>query len=399
VIREIVVFLLGLTTALSADTLVLKGGAIWPNPTAAPIRKGSVVIDNGHITAVGAVRTPQGARVLDCSGATILAGFWNSHVHFFERKWENAGQLPAQELERQIEAMITRYGFTSVFDLGSPGDNTRAIRRRIESREVAGPRIRTTGEVIVAPGAVPAPNILRILGDMVTANHEVTNANQAAEAARAILASGADGIKIHLQRPLPEEVIRTVVEEAHRAGKPVFVHPTTSADVLASARAGVDVVAHTTPLSPWPDSVVPTLLERRIAITPTLALWRVALQHDRSSVQDDAVRMAVEQVKAWTGAGGTVLFGTDLGASEYDPTEEYELMSRAGMNFRPILAALTTAPAERFGVSEQLGQIAVGFAGDLAVVEGDPSTDIRALAKVRYTVRDGRIQFPSATGR
>jgi imidazolonepropionase-like amidohydrolase len=372
---------------------VLKGGIIWPSPSAEPIRNGSVLIENGRITAVGAIRAPKAARVLDCSGATILPGFWNSHVHFFERKWQDAANLPAEDLQRQLEAMITRYGFTSVFHIGSAGDNTRLIRRRIESREVAGPRIRTTGEVIVAPGAVPAPNILRILGDMVTANHEVTNADQAAAAARAILASGADGIKIHLQLPLPEDAIRAVVEEAHRAGKPVFVHPTTSADILASARAGVDVVAHTTPLSTWPDSLVPTLLEKRMAITPTLTLWRFALQHDRASVQDNAVQNAVEQLKAWTAAGGTVLFGTDLGAIEYDPTEEYVLMSQAGMSFRAILATLTTAPAERFPQSQRLGQIAIGFTGDLAVVEGDPSTDIRDLAKVRYTIRDGSIQF------
>jgi hypothetical protein len=34
--------------------------------------------------------------------------------------------------------MTTRFGFTSVFDSGSSGENTRAIRRRIESGEVAG---------------------------------------------------------------------------------------------------------------------------------------------------------------------------------------------------------------------------------------------------------------------
>jgi hypothetical protein len=57
--------------------------------------------------------------VLDCSGLTITAGFWNSHVHFFERKWANAATIPAPELTRQLQEMLTRYGFTSVFDLGS----------------------------------------------------------------------------------------------------------------------------------------------------------------------------------------------------------------------------------------------------------------------------------------
>jgi cytosine/adenosine deaminase-related metal-dependent hydrolase len=100
--------------ALAGDALVLAGGAIWVSPTEQPIRKGTVLIENGRIASVGAVRARRGLQVLDCSGLTILAGFWNNHVHFFQRKWENPAKLPRQELERQIEAMSTRYGFTSV---------------------------------------------------------------------------------------------------------------------------------------------------------------------------------------------------------------------------------------------------------------------------------------------
>ena len=194
--------------------------------------------------------------------------------------------------------MTTRYGFTSVFDIASSGENTRSIRDRIDRGELRGPRIRTTGEAILAPGSAPAPNVLRMLGNMVSANHEVTSASQAAEAARAILAAGGDGIKVHLQRPIPEDAIRAAVGEAHRAGKPVFVHPSTRADVLAAARSGVDVLAHTTPFSPWDDSVVPALLQNRVAITPTLTLWRNALRHDRVSVQEGAVKEALVQLRA-----------------------------------------------------------------------------------------------------
>lgn len=381
--------------AFSADALVLKGGTIWLSPDQKPLRNASVLIENGQITAVGAVRTLPGAQVLNCSGATILAGFWNSHVHFFERKWENSATLPSAELEHQIEAMLTRYGFTTAFDLGSSGDNTLSIRTRIDKGEIRGSRIRTTGEGIVAPGAVPAANILRFLGNMVTSNHEVTTAGQATEAARSILASGADGIKIHLQRPIPEDAIRAAIEQAHRAGKPAFVHPSTKEELLACARSGVDVLAHTTPFSAWDETVIPALLANHTAITPTLSVWRFVLRHDRASVQENAVNTAIAQLKSWTAAGGTVLFGNDLGAVEYDPTEEYELMTRAGMTFQNILAALTTAPSERFQESIRLGKIATGYIADLTIVEGDPSTHIQALAHVRYTIRDGRIQYRS----
>lgn len=130
-----------------------------------------------------------------------------------------------------------------------------------------------------------------------------------------------------------------------------------------------------------------------MAITPTLALWRQVLRHGPVSAQERAVKEALAQLRAWTAAGGIVLFGNDLGAVEYDPAEEYELMSQAGMSFRGILASLTTAPAERFGDAARLGTIANGFLGDLVVVDGDPSRNIRSLAAVRYTIRDGRIIY------
>ena len=80
-------FCVGLLIPLSmqAQTLVLAGGTIWASPTEEPIRRGTVVIENGRIAAVGRgnVRVPRGAQVLNCSGLTILAGFWNSHIHFF----------------------------------------------------------------------------------------------------------------------------------------------------------------------------------------------------------------------------------------------------------------------------------------------------------------------------
>ncbi|MBV9149667.1 MAG: amidohydrolase family protein, partial [Candidatus Eremiobacteraeota bacterium] len=92
-------------------------------------------------------------------------------------------------------------------------------------------------------------------------------------------------------------------------------------------------------------------------------------------------------------AGGSVLFGTDLGAVDPDPTDEYLMMVEAGMGFREILASLTTAPAQRFGGAAQSGRVAPGFQADVVVLDGDPVNDIRALTSVRYTLRAGRATY------
>jgi imidazolonepropionase-like amidohydrolase len=235
---------------------------------------------------------------------------------------------------------------------------------------------------------------------MTVRNAEISDPSQVPEAARRLLDAGTDGIKVHLQPPRPPNApfpvsgIQAAVNEAHRAGKPVFVHPNSGADVLAAVNAGVDVVAHTTPFSgPWDESIVAAMKEHRVALIPTLTVWKDALRHDRVSTQEQSVRTAVGQLRTWVAAGGTVLFGNDLGAVGYDPSEEYALMGEAGMSFRQILASLTTAPAERFGTSAQLGRIARGLTADLTVLRGDPSKDVRALAAVQYTLRDGKIIY------
>jgi imidazolonepropionase-like amidohydrolase len=117
------------------------------------------------------------------------------------------------------------------------------------------------------------------------------------------------------------------------------------------------------------------------------------MRHDRVSIQEQSVLTAVGQLQAWIASGGSVLFGTDLGAVDYDPAEEYVLMAKAGMNARQILASLTTTPAAKFGESERLGRIESGFQADLVVLKNDPSRDIRALAQVVYTLRAGRIIY------
>jgi imidazolonepropionase-like amidohydrolase len=394
--------------------LALVGGTVYTGPTEEPIRNGVILIDGGKIAAVGrraSVRVPRGTDVIDATGSTITAGFWNSHVHFLERMWTDPATIPASDLTRQFQMMLTQYGFTSVFDIWSSWENTRQLRDRVESGEVAGPRIRGTGPAMFPRGAaataqmeIAPPAAWATLGFM---PHEriklprVAEAAEAAEIARKLLDEGADGLKLYVVAPgrdggpVSDSVIQALVEEGHNRGKPVFVHPTNTAGLMASVRAGVDVLAHTTPQSgPWNESILTAMSRARVALIPTLSFWRYQVRHERISVADDLEETAIGQLRGWVGAGGVVLFGTDLGwVTAYDPTAEYVLMAKAGMTFPQILASLTSAPAERFGASDQLGRIAPGLTADLTILRTDPSKDIRALAAVDYTIRDGRVIY------
>jgi imidazolonepropionase-like amidohydrolase len=386
------------------DYTALVGATIYVSPTETPIRDAVVLIQGERIVSVGSraqMQFPETAHVLDCSDLTITAGLWNSHVHFFERKWADVAAIPAPELGRQLQDMLTRYGFTSVFDTGSVWENTRRLRDRIDSGEVPGPTIRTTGEGLVPPGALPSDQVLGMMGVMKLPAPEIADAAQAAAAAKKLLDAGVDGIKIFASAPrsapLPESMFQAAANEAHRAGKPAFVHPNNATDVLSAVRGGVDIVAHTTPHSgPWDETLLAAMKAHRVALTPTLTLWKYYARHDRLSAQEKVTDTEIGQLRAWLAAGGTVLFGSDLGAVEYDPTEEYALMSEAGMTFPQILASLTTNPAERFGDANKRGRIAAGLQADLAAFHQDPAIDLRALAQVKFTLRAGKIIYRAA---
>jgi imidazolonepropionase-like amidohydrolase len=301
--------------------LALTGATIYTSPDAEPVRDGTVVIRGERIASVGGSAAPAGARIIDCRGLTITAGFWNSHVHFFERKWADACAIPVLELEAQA-AHFARFGFTSVFDLGSAWENTRTIRESLRS-----PRIFSTGPGLMPVGGHPPDIAYTLMGVSKVAMPEIATA-----------------------------------ADAHRAGKPVFVHPNNADDLMAAVRGGVDV----------------------IALTPTLTLWKFFSRHDRLSAQKQIVDTAVDQLRAWHRAGGDILFGTDLGAVDPDPADEYELMAAAGMRFEDILASLTTVPARRFGMAHRSGQIAEGFDADVAVFD-------RSFANVRCTIKAGTV--------
>jgi imidazolonepropionase-like amidohydrolase len=386
-----------------AQSLVLEGAAVYVNPADAPIANGVVVVQDGRIAAVGrmgAVTVPKGVKVLDCRGLTLTAGFWNSHVHFIERKWANAAKLSKADLQAQVEDMLTRFGVTSAFDTGSDWRNTRVIRDRIESGEILGPRVRSTGPILYPKGgASTSEEVLQTLGFTPFGSTEISTAREAREEASKLLDAGTDGIKLYAvpfyapTLSIPDEAIRAATEEAHRRGKLVFAHPTNLHGLTASVTNGVDVILHTNPQSvPWGADIVGLMKDKRVAVVPTLQLWGYETRHDVISSRERFVHAGVEQLRTWAAAGGVVLFGTDVGyMSDYDPAEEYRLMGQAGMSFNQILTALTTAPAERFGDSQRLGRVATGLIADLTVLRRDPSKDPRAFASVRYTVRDGKV--------
>lgn len=389
-----------------AGDLAIVDARIYPAPDAPVIERGTVLVRDGRIVEVGpsaAVDVPGGTMVIEGEGRVVTAGFWNSHVHFISPVLREAATRPAAELEAAVESMLTRWGFTTVFDISSFNGSAAALRTRIEAGEIDGPGILHVATPFFPEGGTPV-YIRELLVTLGVPDAEVADAEQARERARRQLADGADGVKLFAGAivggdtgvlPMDAGIAKAVVAEAHRAGKPAFAHPSNRAGLEVSLASGVDVLAHTTPFSgPWDDALVRRLREADIALTPTLTLFEAELHKEGApaEVVERFLADATAQVNTFAGAGGTVLFGTDVGYIDHvDTRREFELMARAGLDWRGILASLTTAPATRFGQADTKGRIAPGMAADLVVLGSDPAADVSAFSDVRVTIRDGRV--------
>jgi imidazolonepropionase-like amidohydrolase len=380
----------------NAQTLVLRGGTVYASPEADPLSDAVVVITGGVISAVGRageVNVPQDARVIDCAGKTVVAGFWNSHVHFDEAVWKNAGSAAAAPLQDHMKAMLTRWGFTSVWDLGSDPHDSLPLRRRVNSGEIPGPNIFFAGDIF-PKGGHPAylPEDIKL--------PEAATPDEAAQMARAYMGMGLDGMKLFTgafmgsDKPVVNmdvAVAKAAVEVSHGDGKPAFAHPQNRTGLETAIAAGVDVVAHIVPGEPgYTAEQLARFKQQGMALIPTLSLFTTVARN--AAVTARLVDSGVKQLKEFSENGGPILFGTDVGFIKlYDTALEYELMHRA-LSERQVLASLTTNPARYFKAAKK-GKVEQGFDADIVVLDGDPLADVHNLAKVAYTIRAGGIIY------
>jgi imidazolonepropionase-like amidohydrolase len=132
----------------------------------------------------------------------------------------------------------------------------------------------------------------------------------------------------------------------------------------------------------WNDSYLKRMGAAHMTPIPTLKLFG----------EDTDIQKILDEVMGYQRIGGQIMFGTDVGfLADYNPTKEYELMSRAGLTGMQILASFTTSPTERFGQSDRRGRIAAGMDADLVILGADPAQDAANFAKVCATYRQGKL--------
>jgi len=283
-------------------------------------------------------------------------------------------------------------------DVGSNLRDTIPIRRRIESGELLGPAIYTAGSAQYPPNGIPYYLKDTLPWFLLKLMPQPATPKEAEDVEERNIANGADVLKLftgsivepHKILPMSEANARAAVEVAHRHGQLAFAHPSDLAGVLVARESGVDVLAHAPSDPRGVDAkLLQSLVDKRMAMVPTLKMFGTTVTKD-----PDFLNPIYAEVRQFHADGGQLLFGTDVGyMTDYSTDDEFRALADSGLNAMDILRMLTMAPAERFGVADRKGTVAVGELGDLVVLDGDPAEDVGNFARVRATVRSGRVVY------
>lgn len=223
----LIVVIAGLCTSVAQaeQPWALDAAKIYSAPDVPPT-KGKVVIAGDKIVSVAATNpnaTPA-VSASRCDGGVVVAGFQNSHVHFTSEEFSDVRRRPGAELDTALKRMLTRYGYTTVFDITSDGDNTLALRDRIEKGEVRGPRILTVGAALFPSHGLPA-YIAHMPKALLDKFPQPETAEEALQAVRKNLSAGTDGAKLFIATPqgdgtlkrMPAAIASAAVNETHRS--------------------------------------------------------------------------------------------------------------------------------------------------------------------------------------
>ncbi len=398
--RVAVLFFAALPLLASAQDIDLVNALLVDGTGAAPRMAVTVSVRDGKITAV-LERAPAPAikvRRIDLGGRYLLPGLIDAHAHV---------ESPAAAL-RALQS-----GVTTARVLGDTFLQAIGARDLIRAGHVPGP------ELLVSPGHIrPKPGLAFFMvypqfGDAIES--ELRGPDRIAEATRALIAKGADVIKVGAseraglanadpRKPeLTEEEMRAAVTAAARKGLYVAAHAHGREGAANAVRAGVRSIEHGT----WVDDETLAEMKRRgTYFVPTLAVMSPLGDPQGNSADDVALQLRTQSmmgplraaVRKAHGLGVVVAAATDGSYADRDDTGRIRIaheiaMLREHAGFTPLesITAATLNGARVLGIESRTGTIRTGMEADLVVYDGDPLADSRTFFEPRLVISNGRI--------
>lgn len=441
---------------LAAD-LVLRDvhvvDALGPRDVAA------IVIRDGKIASMGDV--PADAAdlpVIDASGATVLPGLFDAHVHLSQQPGQALRDDPPERreaLERHALRAYLACGVTGVLDAGILPEEAEELRAWLAAGQ-PGPDVWFLGPILSPTDGYPHT--------VIPSFPDVADAGEVNAQIEAFARLEPVGVKLTVERgaavpvwPLYNDEIREAIfaetrarglrryvhamsGRAHRRALALephaIVHGPTSASRRAArqqAERGTYVVSTLSIHDQWltafqPERLDDPLYHRAVpeieratatdplmldayqqavarALTPGLGALRGVAVAAMRNPRMLARRLARAQraIQLLHERGVPLVLGSDSGSwpvipfSFHGPStvRELELLVEAGLSPLEAITAGTRTPARMLGLLDR-GTVEVGKRADLVVVSGDPLTDISVMRQIQWVLKDGEARTPEA---
>ncbi len=404
---------LGMVPAAAQRVTVYRGATLIDGTGGPAVSDAVMVVEEKRIVSVGPsgeVATPVGADEVDLSGAYLVPGFIDTHVHFMESgrlqdlryyRMEIPGVEVSKEAEEQwfrerLPVTLARTlcaGVTAAVSLGGPKSLEYGARRLSDEQEIA-PRAAVAG----GPLAEGDPEALfpDFGGEMCT--FQATTPAQVRERVAEFAEDGADLIKLGYLGALPggletdafahipfdrvvdrELVARFRESEILITGTITVFEP--MAEVLDGSRELLPIEATCGDpeiIATWeiePENVPPMakMMAAAFGLQAETLAKNVRLLHEAG------VEMAVGSDAAHVGQ----LHGASF---------HYELLTlqEAGIPAADLVVAATRNGARLLGREDDLGTLESGKLADFVVLRADPTIDIRNAQQIVGVARGGR---------
>lgn len=453
----------------------------------------SVIIENGIISQIGSVNElhiPENFHSLELTGKTVIPGLIDAHLHLSQSGVDDFTRPYAESMNTKLKrnAYLTlKSGVTTVRNM--PGGSVNSVlkfREKVKQGKELGPRILASGPAL-APSYgyfslkrfFPSnPVIMYILSKLFGAHGlaiDVDTTEEAKIAVNKLKKLGVDFVKTvtpgsyipfadkeeglteelmkkGLKREMIEssmkpEVLRAIVEEAHKQGLKVAAHTISwPEDLKEAVKVGLDSIEHT-PLGLMDDETFDLMKSKNIYWVPTAYCfynWSNFIDnpeefnsneikalipepfHSLGKKSLDKVREGIKSGKdpLWArfyaqvtpfkehyfpanfkramDKGIKIVAAVDAGASGAGCVphgmlyKELELFVKHGMSEFEAIQSVTKNPAELLSLEKQLGSIEVGKRADFVVLDANPLEDISNISKINTVIKDGEIVYKQA---
>ena len=348
-----------------------------------------------------------------------MPGLMDMHVHFGQ-EYQSKAERPAKT-ERETSAIMAakhalitlNAGFTTVRQVGDSGLIAISLRDLINSNQVLGPRIFTSGKSIATTGghADHTNGISKDSYEYPAPEDGVINGPyEAFTAVRQRYKDGADGIKLTVtggvlsvaksgdNPQFTEEEVDAVVKAAKDYGMWVAVHAHGSEGMKRAVIAGVDSVEHGTYMT---NEVMDLMINNGTYYVPTISAGEFVAEKSKiDNYFPEIVRPKAASVGPQIGntfnkaylRGVKIAFGTDVGVQPHGTNwKEFEYMVNYGMPPIETIQAATISTAKLLGIDSILGSIEVGKVADIIAVDGNPLKNINNMENVSFVMKAGKV--------